>query len=182
MATTKKPFGPQSLRAVLIVLLVIVVGGGGGLFYLGLEEVRKFAIEVNHSVADAEASGTQVQALQNLKGQLAESESLIAKANQIFATPENYQSQAITDIRNYANAAGLTVTKTSFEAQTPGVNPTMTVSLQAPVSYNKLIQFLNGIEGNIPKMQVSNIALGHQIGGGADSVTVDDIKITIATR
>jgi hypothetical protein len=175
-------FKPQTLRSVLVVVLIIVIAGGAGLFYLGLNEIRIFATEVNHTIADAEASGGQVQRLQSLKGQLAQSEALIAKANQMFATPENYQGQAITDISNYAAANGLTIAKTSFEAQEPGANPTMTVSLKAPVSYTGLIKFLDAIEGNIPKMQVSNIGVNHINGGNADSVAVDDIKITIATR
>jgi len=178
----KQTFKPQSLRAVLLVTLVFVIAGGLGLFYLGLNEVRMFAVEVNHSIADAEASNGQVQALQGLKGQLTQSEALIAKANQMFATPANYQNQAISDTRNYAAASGVSIAKIDFGDVTPGVNPTMTVSLKAPVSYTKLIQFLDNIEGNIPKMQVSSIGISHVGGGRSDSVTVDDIKIMIATR
>jgi len=173
---------PQSLRAVLVFVLIIVIAGGLGLFYLGLNEIRTFAVEVNHSVADAEASNGQVQALQTLKGQLAQSEALIAKANQMFATPASYQNQAITDTRNYAAATGISIAKIDFEPVVPGINPTMTVSLKAPVSHKKLLQFLDNIEGNIPKMQVSSIGISHVNGGRSDSITVDDIKIMIATR
>lgn len=173
---------PQALRGVLVIVLVLIIATGAGLFYLGLNEIRLFSTEVNHTVADAEASGTQVQSLQALKSQLTESEALIAKADKMFATQGNYQNQAIIDIRNYAKAAGLTVTKTNFDAEVPGVNPSLTVSLRSPVSYSKFIQFLDGLEGNIPKMQVSNIGVGHVNGGDADSVSIDDIKITIATR
>jgi len=178
----KQAFKPQTLRAVLLVTLILVLAGGLGLFYIGLNEVRNFAMEVNHSVADAEASNGQVSALQALKGQISESEALIAKANQMFATPENYQNQAITDTRNYAAASGVAIAKISFDDSTAGINPVLTVSLKAPVPYAKLIQFLDNIESNIPKMQVSKIGISHTNGGGADSVTVDDIKITIATR
>lgn len=178
----KQTFKPQSLRTILFILLMVVIVGGLGLFYLGLGEVRTYAVEVNHTIADAEASKLQVQQLQALKSQLAQSETLIAKANQTFATAESYQNQAIIDTRNYANAAGLSIAKISFDSVLAGVNPTMTVSLKAPVSYSKLIKFLDGIEGNVPKMQVSNIGLNHVSGGGTDSVVVDDIKIMIATR
>jgi len=179
---TKQAFKPQTLRAVLLVTLILVLAGGLGLFYLGLNEVRTFAMEVNHSVADAKASEVQVSALQGLKGQLTESEALIAKANQMFATPANYQNQAATDTRNYAAAAGIAIAKISFDEAIAGTNPAMSVSLKSPVPYAKLIQFLDSIEGNIPKMQVSKIGISHVNGGNATSVTVDDIKITIATR
>ncbi len=179
---TKKLSPPQTLRAILITLLVVVILGGAGLFALGISEVRNFAFEVNHSAADAEASGKIVQNLQSLKSQLTQSEVLIAKANAMFATPENYQTQSITDIRAYADAAGLVITKTSFEEATAEAPATMVVSIQSPVSYTKLIQFLDSIEGNIPKMQVASIGVGHVTGSGADSVSIDDIKITTATR
>lgn len=177
-----KSFKPQTLRGILFVILALIIIGGVGLFYLGLGEIRKYAIEVNHTVADAEASGGQVQALQNLKGQISQSEALINKANQMFATPSNYQTQAINDIRTYAATSGVKITKTSFDDTTDGTTRTMIVSLQSPTSYTGLIKFLDGIEGNIPKMQVSNIGLGHVPGGGADVVNVEDIKITITVR
>ena len=175
-------FKPQTLRAVLIVTLIIVISGGLGAFYLGLTIVREYATDVNHTIADAEASNTQVQRLQSLKGQLAQSELLISRANQMFATPASFQNQAITDTQNYASAAGLSLSKTTFDPYVAGTNPTMTINFKAPVTYTKLIQFLDSIEGNIPKMQVSNISISHVNGGNANSVIVDEIKITIATR
>lgn len=182
MAKIKQPFNPQALRGALLIILIAIMSGGAGLFYLGLNQVREYARQVNHSVADAQASDTQVQSLQKLKDELAQSQVLVAKANQMFATPESYQSQAVTDINTYAAAAGVTVTKTSFDVPSPGQNPSVTVGLKSPTSYSKLIQFLSGIEGNLPKMQVTSIGLSHVNGGGADSVAVDDIKIAIATR
>lgn len=173
---------PEKLKQFLIVVLVVVTLGGGALFYFALENVRTFATEVSHTVTDADASGDQVQALQALKGQLAQSESLITKANQIFATPDNYQAQSITDIRQYAAMAGLTVERTSFGEELGGDTRTVTVSLQAPVSYSKLIRFIDALEGNVPKMQISSITLEHVPGSGADTVKVSDIVLMIAVR
>jgi len=178
-----KAFSPQTLRGILIVVLIAIIAGGAGLFYTNLNDIRQFAIEVNHSVADADASTSQVQALQTLKGQAAQNDSLITKTNQIFAVATNYQNQASADIRNYAAAAGLKVTQINFEEPVAGTtNPIAVVSLKSPVSYNGLIQFLNAIEGNIPKMLVTNIGISHVDGGSADSVNVDDIKIMIAAK
>jgi len=178
----KKTFKPQTLRNILYVVFTLIVLGGAGLFYLGLQGLKEYAVEVNHSVADAEASGSQVQALQSLKGQLSQSQALIDKANQMFATPTNYQAQAISDIRTYAAKSGVAVSRTGFEEQTEGPTRTISVSLQSPVSYPRLIQFLDGIEGNIPKMQVSNISLSHVSGAGAGVVNVDEIKIKVSVR
>lgn len=179
---SKKQFRPENLRTLLAVALVIVTLGGGALFYLGLTTVREYADEVARSAVDAEASGGQVQELQHLKARLAQSNSLVAKANKLFATPENYQSQVLNDVRNYANAAGLSIANTSFDDPSEGGTYAITVSFKEPVSFSKLIAFLNNVEGNLPKLQVSDISLGHTEGGNADSVSVGDIKIDIAVR
>ncbi len=178
----QKSFKPQNLKGILVFILILVLVGGGALFYFGLKEVRTFAIEVSHSSSDAEASGQQIQALQALKGQLAESEALVAKANMLLASPETYQTQALSDVRTYAAASGITIEKIDFSEVTPGVDRGMVVALAEPVSYAKLIIFLDAIEGNIPKMQVTSLSLSHLSGGSADSVEVGDINITIATR
>jgi hypothetical protein len=177
-----QPFKPQTLRAVLIVLLIAVLSLGAGVFYLGLKEVDDMALEVNHSIADAEASKLRIQKLQVLKNQLSQSDALVAKANQVFATPSTYESQALTDIRTYAAASGLTIEKTEFSPPQTGTNPSVTVNLASPVSYAKLINFLSNIESNMPKMQVINMSISRINGGNANLVTVDDMKIMIATR
>jgi hypothetical protein len=178
----KKQFRPQDLRTLLSILLIIVAGGGAAVFYLGNTVVGNYAVEVNHRLADAEASGKQVEELQMLKSQLAQSNSLISKADDIFATPENYQSHAITDLERYADAAGLVTTKTVLDADGSRTGRySVTVQLQQPVSFSRLIGFLNNIEGNIPKMQVSSIKLGPG-SNGSNSVRTGDIKIDISVR
>lgn len=182
MASIKQPFNPQALRGALLIILIAIMSGGAGLFYIGLNQLHDYAVQVNNSAAEAQASDDRVQSLQSLKNQLSQSQALVTKANQMFATPESYQAQANNDVSKYASAAGITITKTTFEAAVAGGSPVMNVTIKSPTSYSKLIQFLNGIEGNLPKMQVTSIALSHPANGGADSVTVDDIKIAIATR
>jgi len=181
MATVKLS-PPEQVKRFLIALLILVILGGGALFYFMLDTVRTFAVEVNHTITDAEASGKQIQELQVLKSQISESESLVAKANQIFSTPDAYQTQSINDIRRYAELSGLSIEKTSFGDEVAGDTRSITVSLQAPVSYAKLIRFLDGIEGNVPKIQVSSITLDHVAGGTADTVKVGDIVLKIAIR
>lgn len=177
----KKQFRPADLRTLLAVLLVIVTLGGGALFYWGLNIVREYAVTVNQRGVDAEASGKQIQELQLLKSQLDQSNSLVEKANQLFSTPEAYQAQVLNDVRSYADAAGLAIANTSFSDPSTGSTYAITVSFQEPVLYSELIAFLNNVESNLPKLQVSKIALG-QTGGGADSVKVNELKIDIAVR
>ena len=178
----KKQFTPANLRAVLATLLVVIIAGGGALFYFGLDMVRGYAGEVNQSAADAEASGQQINQLQTLRNQITQSNSLIDKANQLFATPENYQTQVLRDVKNYANAAGLTIATTNFSDPAQSGVYSITVTFKNPVSYSKLVGFLNNVEGNLPKLQVSSIALGHADSSNPDYVQTGEIKIDISVR
>ncbi len=176
----KKSFTPQTLRSILATLLVLILAGGGALFYLGITELREYSTLVNQRLADAEASGKQVDELQHLKGQLANSTTLVNKANQLFIAPGSFQSRALADVRKYANAANLSIERTSFEED--GAH-TIVVRLRSPVPYDNLVMFLSNIEGNLPKLQVNSLSL-HRVDGGNSSnmVRVDDIKIDVSVR
>lgn len=174
----KQTFRPANLRSLLVVLLSVIILGGSALFYVNLTAIREYASEVNQTIADANASSKQLQGLQTLKNQLSQSTALIDKANQLFTTPDAYQSQALNDIKRYADAAGIAITSTTFSDSGHSV----TVALKNPVAYTRLITFLANIESNLPKLQVSALSLDPPDNGSPSSVKVNDIKIDISVR
>lgn len=178
----KKEFNAQQLRGILGFLLVVTILGGGALFYFGLDTVRTYAVSVNQRIEDANASDTQVQQLQVLQSQLAQSESLISKADRTFTTPEAYQSQALVDIQNYANQSGISVTGTDFETPEGTNKHIAVIKVANPVNYQGLITFLRLLEGNLPKMQVVSMKLDHIQGSTTDIVQAGDIKVNISVR
>lgn len=178
----KKEFRPQTLRSLLSVLFIIILIAGGAGFYFGLEKVREYAQQVDNRIADANASAKQIEELQVLKSQLSQSNSLVEKANQLFSTPASYQAQVLSDLKTYADLAGLSLANTSFGNPAESGVHTITISLKQPVTYTGLITFLNNVESNLPKMQVSSISLGQPVSGGANSVKTGDIKIDISVR
>ena len=178
----QKQFKPQSLRSILSALLVILVLGGAALFYLGLNLVRDYAVKVDQRLADAEASRLQVGELQLLKGQLAQSNSLVEKANLVFATPGSYQAQVLGDLKKYADAAGLTLGKTTFGEAGAAGTYTVKVNFGGTVSYSKFIAFLHNIEGNLPKLEVTSLSLGRATNGSPDSIKIEDINISVSVR
>jgi len=178
----KKRFKPQNLRAILSVVFILLVVAGCAGFYFGINIVRDYAVEVNHRLADADASGKQVQELQQLKEQLSQSNSLIQKADQLFATPASYQAQVLTDLKRYADSAGLAIAATTFsDPATTGIH-SVTITLRQPVGYSNLITFLNAVEGSLPKLQVSSLSLGQPASGGASRIKTGEIKIDISVR
>lgn len=178
----KKTFNAQGLRAILAFLLVAVVLGGVCLFYLGLNTVKDFSVEVNTSLQNADASTAHVTQLQLLKGQLAQSDTLGAKADSLFATPSSYQGQASNDLKNYAKQVGLTIASITYDDPSTTGSYSLSLAFKEPVSYTKLVQFLGLVEGNVPKLQVSALNLKHKPSGSTDDVQVDTININVAVK
>ncbi len=173
-----------SVRGLLSFMIVVLILGIAGGFYLGLQKVREFSIDVNHTVADSEASGSSIDELQKLKQALAQSETLVNKANLVFATEANYQSQALKDVQKYASTFGITIKNTDFgdASSTVGAR-NFVITLQSPVEYSKLLQFLDAIENNLPKMQVASVSLNRPTTGDANkAVDTGTITIGISTR
>ena len=170
-----------NVRSLLIFLVLVVIGIIGGGFYYGLEQVKTYAIEVNQTSADAIASQKQVEELQQLEKNLANSESLIKKADALFSTDATYESQAIRDTQRYASQYNLTITDRSFpdEQPLPGIR-SFSVSLESPVNYENFIKFLRALEGNLPKMQVSDMSISRI--GDSNGVTVTNLIIRVSTK
>lgn len=182
MDENRKGFTPQKMRTLLAVVLVFVVAGSAGLFYLGLQETKRYGIEVNHRLLDADASYEQLSSLQALKNQLTESETLVTKANLLFATPDNYQAEALDAVRNYATVAGLSITNTRFADAADGSKTVVLSFNESSVTYDKLIYFLQNVEENVPKLQVTSLPVESIEGGGSNSIKIGDVVIKIFVR
>lgn len=169
-----------SLRSLLLFLVVLVIGAIAAGFYYGLERVKQYAVEVSHTNADARAAEQQVGELQKLKTTLSNSEELVRKANQLFATESNYQTRAIQDVQRYASRADITITDTNFPDEQQGSGShTLVIRIESPTSYTNFIRFLESIESNLPKMQVTGITVNR---ASEDTINVEDINIQVFTR
>jgi len=179
-------------RNILSFVMVILILGAGAGFYYGLQIIKTYAVDVSHTVADASASRKNIEELGVLKQQLAQRNALVTKANQLFATPDNYQLQALKDIQKYASDAGITISNTEFDKDSSGNTPppaaagssahSVLVTLQSPVSYAKFLQFLDAVEGNLPKMQITGVSISRPNDASGDLITSDKLTITVATR
>lgn len=181
MARGDTALKPQGVRTILSIILVLTVLGGGALFYLGLVTVKDYSSEVNNRLIDADASEAQIRQLQALRQQINQNETLIAKADKVFATPANYQAQALNDVRNYANQTGVSIRSIDFDDPSSG-SYTMIVRLNSPTNYQSLIQFITLIEGNLPKLQLTELDLKRGPIAVKGSVTVNELKINVSVR
>ncbi|MEP7204865.1 MAG: hypothetical protein ABI716_01580 [Candidatus Saccharibacteria bacterium] len=183
------------LRSLLIVIAIILLVLSVGGFYFGQDWLRTFAGTVSQKIADSQASGTDVQSFKKLQADLEARKAIIAKANSIVASSQNYQDQTIRDLTKYANYANISITNYDFaQAATTAATPTspaqsaatgsssVTISIASPISYTKLMKFMSAIESNTPKMQISSVNLGRAPDGNSDSVKTDKLTIEVYTR
>lgn len=184
--TQPKGLTATTTRNILATVLVIIVLGAAAGFYFGLQMIREYSVEVSHTVTDSNASGNSITQLSQLKQQLATGQPLVAKADQLFSTPDTYQTQALKDISKYAAQSGVSISSIdSAKADTTTAGATAyseVVTIQSPVSYAKFLQFLDAIEGNLPKMQITGITIGRPTDETGDQITTDKITITVAVR
>jgi hypothetical protein len=180
-----KKMTATTTRNILATALVIITLASAAGFYFGLEYIRSYAVEVSHAVTDANASGKSVDELSQLKAQLASAQTLVTKADKLFATPSTYQTQALKDVSKYAAESGVTISSIdSSQAPSGAAGSTYSevITVQSPVSYAKFLKFLDAIEGNLPKMQITGITIGRPSDANGDQITTDKITITVSVR
>jgi len=187
---TRKSTQAAATRNVLAATLVIVIIGTIVGFYFGLQIIKNYALDVAHTVTDSKASGQNIDELGKLQQQLAAGQGLVTKAEALFSTPTTYQTQALKDISKYASETGVTISSinSSSPASTPGATAppapdySEVITIQSPVSYLKFLKFLDAIEGNLPKMQITGISIGRPTNASGDMITTDKITVTVSTR
>lgn len=165
-------------------MFICIILAIAGLFAYGLQMIRTYAIEVTRTTRDAAASSVQVEQLASLQERLVQAQALVSKSDQIYATPDSYQAIAINDIQRYATTAGIPVRTISFPQPDgqPAETRRITVALNSPLSYDRLIRFLQLVEGNAPKMQTTAISVARPERGQKDQVSVSDITINMSVR
>lgn len=106
----------------------------------------------------------------------------------VISNTEFNKSSAVKEVSPAAadpagtNPAGSSPTKANPAVASPAEAHSAVVTVQSPVSYSKLLKFLNAIEGNLPKMQITGISISRPTATSGDTIVTDKITITVATR
>lgn len=202
----KKQLTATSLRAILSVGIILIVAICVGVFIVANNKLKEVAIDVSRASIDADASRNNLQALKTIQAELEQQKETIERTRSIVADSQSYQyqNQIISDLNNYAQQAGLTITNLDFGATTtggtstpaptpgatatPGATPapagvkstSVSVTLSNPIEYKTLLNFIRLIEQNLTKMQVSKVGLSSDAEGG--KVTSDTLSIEVYVK
>jgi hypothetical protein len=194
----KKTMTPKTLQAILIASIIasIIIGAIG--FSLIKQFLTSYSTQVSHAIGDSAASANNVETLQTIKKELVTQQSNELKATEVISPIGSYQSQVITDLSNYANLTGITIQNYTFVSAAAAVaapvaavsgspalslpTQTVTITIASPVGYTSLLEFIRAIEGNLPKMILSNVVVSRATSGDADSVSTTSLTIAVFTR
>lgn len=190
---------PTSLRIILSVSMFVILAFAALLASVSYTGLKRVAIDVSHTSADAGASQDNLRLLKQIQDELEKDKDIVNRANSIVAESKSYQyqDQILADLNNYANRAGIAITNIDFSSTTTttttpstpttptapppaGVKSTsVSVTLKNPIDYNALLRFVKSIEQNLTKMQISKIALAKDASGG---VSTEALTIEVYVR
>lgn len=201
--TTTSRLTATKLRLILAAVMLLLVALGIGAFIFGRNIITHYAVDAQQTAADAAASSSELDRLSAMKTALAANEATVKKTTQLVSESKLYvyQDKIIDDITKYANAAGLKVTNISFSdiktgaASTATTTPnaatptaampaslksrTATVTLQNPVDYFQMLNFIHSIEQGLFRMHVTSVGLSRSPDGGVSS---DVLTIEVYVR
>ena len=185
MKSKQRTLTPSIARAILAGALLLMAAAGIGIFIFGQQQLSTVAEETRKSTTDAESSSNELQALTTLKNRLKEQNKDVERAAKIVSITKNYsyQDQVVQDFVNYANASGVVIKSIDFSANnasTSGTASSSTITLNTPVAYDNLRDFIYRIEKNLFQMQISNLTLSSNKGTGG--VVVDALTVTAYVR
>ena len=186
---SSKTLKASSLQKTLIVIVLVAISISAVGFYYIQNTLKETAISVGKSITASAASGnTNTDTAKSLQLKIKAVELAIAKADALYNTESTYQNQMTTDITAYALNANIkisgytfgtksvaTTTPNSEKSLSDNGTSSMTLSLENPVQFASLMRFLQSIETNIPKMQITNLKITK--GANSGFVTVDPIII-----
>ncbi len=182
----KDKFTARSLRIVLVILLVLTFVAGIAAFLFAKDFLSAYATKVSERNALANVGDSNLQALNKLETYLETNKEVIDKTKNIVADSKEYryQNQIISDLNSFAASAGVAIDKFDFvtnqaeaatdsaaqettdaSATTPATQTSSlkstraTVTVTTPVLYNSLLKFIQKIEQNKTKMQITSIGL-----------------------
>lgn len=197
----------KRLRIVLLVSMLLVIAGVAGGFLFVERSLRSYANTISRLNADAQSGDQNIQTLKNLQTRLDSEQDTIAAARSVVADNATFSDQVISDISRIASESGVTITSLEFAkeagtaatpgaaapAATPGQTTTtattpapagvtkksVTLALQSPLNYSNLLNFIQKVESNDLKMQLTSVTMAKE---KADAVTTQTFTIEVYVR
>lgn len=181
------------LRIIMFIAMVIMLTVSIISFFFIQQKLYNFANVISVNKQEINSSNITPQKVSKLKTEMSNIQNEILKSSSIAIPIENYQTQAINDLKKYANETGIIINDDySFNrptslgistqliagnSQTQPVN----ITIANPVDYSSFIKFIMLVETNLPKMQLTGINIS-RVDGSGTQINVEPLIIEVYTR
>lgn len=158
---------------ILLAVNVLFLLGIAGVYVFASKFAKQKSTSIALAKADVETNDQLITSFKELERSLQKSAELEAIAKEVLPQDKN-QSLALNEIQQFGQEVGITIKQVTFNAPAGAKNtgPTLTspTSLKGvsvlsvtvrcdKMEYEKLLEFLQKIEGNRRRMQVTSISL-----------------------
>jgi hypothetical protein len=195
----KSTMTPKKLRIILILVMVIMVGVSVGGFTVVQGKLSEYATTITQLNANAQSGDESIQTLEQVKTKLKQEQANIELTRSFVADSSTYSERVISDLTRIANTAGVTITSFNFSSSTspqPTTSPGTTspaapittsgitqksvaLTIKNPIKYTKFMTFLELIETNPLKMQLSDVSMAKETD---DNITASGFSVQVYTR
>lgn len=179
-----KKMTATSLRNLMIAIVVLMFLGSIGGFYYAQSWLDQYATEISQTNSNSLGEGTDNNG--QLQKEITRLGVVVTKAGEFTVSPVDYNSKISGDINKYASETGVTV-KSVESANKPSTPIGMLqpkylqITIENPVPYNNLLKFIKALETNVPKINLTGIAISHKV-SDKDKVSVEPIVIEVFTQ
>ncbi len=197
----KKTLNASVARIIMALLLLVILAAMVGSVIVAYSFLSKTSDDVGKLQTEAIAIESKIQNLLALKSQLDKNSEIAKKAKNIVSESKmyQYQNQIIQDLSNYADRAGIPIRSFTFQSEstatksttstskkptgaTPaGVKSTfVSIQLGENIDYVRFLHFLDLIEKNVTRMQLSGISISR--GANNHELLVQALEVKVYTR
>lgn len=169
---------PKRATIVLAAILVIVIAAGAGAFYLGDKMLQERSAEISKEKAELEAVKAAIAVFENSKEKVAKYGYVNDLAGKILPESKS-QSESVAELTQFATNSGMKIQTLTFGAGDAKVsdpnlsqttkaegltgvrvlNASIAFAGEPPISYTNFLGFLNQIESNQRKMEVTTLTI-----------------------
>lgn len=196
----KKVLNASIMRIIMTLLLIVILVAMIGAVTFAYSFLSKASEDVGKMQNEAVAIDSKIQNLLVLKDQLDKNSDIAKKAKNIVSESKmyQYQNQIVQDLSTYADRAGVPIRSFTFQsdsknsAQSPAAkkktntgpagikNTFVSIQLGEKIDYVRFLHFLNLIEKNVTRMQLSGVAISRA--PDSREVSVQEFEVKVYTR
>jgi len=186
----KKNNSAASLRILLLTIVILLSVAMVGGFFFASNWLSNSASESKTKSYTTVSSNLDTSEIINLQEDVFSHRIASVNATNLIMSKKSFETKTHQDLNKYATDIGISITNFSLtqkpsymttDVPVSGVEPQfISITLENPVGFAKLFQFIQAIESNTPKMKLTSINMD-SVSRQNDSVSVKPIIIEVYT-